>query len=95
MDRSSFEPSPLAQASSQLHDGKWTLVFVRDFRQPPEKVWAALTEPGQLSQWAPFTTDRELSTEGAATLKMIDGEVAEDLAAQVIRAEPPKLLEYT
>jgi uncharacterized protein YndB with AHSA1/START domain len=95
MDRSSFEPSPLAQAGQEFHDDKWTLVFVRDFAHPPEKVWAALTEPGQLSQWAPFTTDRDLGTQGAATLTMIDGDATEDMAAQVMRAEPPRLLEYT
>ncbi|GIH05116.1 hypothetical protein Rhe02_31830 [Rhizocola hellebori] len=95
MDRSSFTPSPLADVSHDIRDYKWMLVFVRDFRHPPEKVWAALTEPGQLSQWAPFTTDRDLSELGNAALTMIDGETVDVTAAQVIRAEPPRLLEYT
>ncbi len=95
MNSQSFEPSPLAQAGAELKDEQWTLVFVRELRQPPERVWAALTEPGQLSQWAPFTTDRDLAQPGPATLTMIDGETAEEMAAQVSRAEPPTLLEYT
>jgi uncharacterized protein YndB with AHSA1/START domain len=94
MDRSSYQPSPLAQARQEFHDDRWTLVFVRDLRHSPQKVWAALTEPGQLSRWAPFTTDRDLGTPGAATLTAIDGDNAHETAGQVIRAEPPRLLEY-
>lgn len=90
-----FQSSPLADAHTEHHDGQWTLVFQRDLKHPPELVWAALTEPGQLSRWAPFTTDRDLAQPGAATLTMIDGETAEELPAQVSLAEPPRLLQYT
>jgi uncharacterized protein YndB with AHSA1/START domain len=41
-------------------------VFVRHLAHPPEDVWGALTEPGQLGAWAPFTTDRALGTPGVA-----------------------------
>ncbi len=68
-------------------------MFVRDLRHPPAKVWDALTNPAQLDEWAPFTSDRTLATVGDATLTMIDGDVAEDLPATVHRAEPPTLLE--
>jgi uncharacterized protein YndB with AHSA1/START domain len=95
MNRTTFEPGPLAQVESRPSGDRWTLVFVRDLHHPPEKVWAALTDPAQLGEWAPFTTDRDLGRPGDATLTMIDGEVAEDLPARVTRAEPPTLLEYT
>jgi uncharacterized protein YndB with AHSA1/START domain len=75
--------------------GGWTLVFVRELRHPPEKVWGALTEPEQVGEWAPFTTDRDLSRPGDATLTMIDREASEDLAATVTQAERPTLLEYS
>ena len=81
-------------AAEQAEDG-WTLVFVRDLRHPPEKVWAALTEPGRLREWAPFVPDRDLARTGPATLTMIDGDSPADTAASVRRAEPPTLLEYT
>jgi uncharacterized protein YndB with AHSA1/START domain len=58
-------------------------------------VWAALTEPEQLREWAPYTVDRHLGSTGPATLTMIDGDTAEDLSASVTRAEPPTLLEYS
>jgi uncharacterized protein YndB with AHSA1/START domain len=102
MDRKSFEPSPLAAADAvgdvsdaQTGTDRWTLVFVRDLRHPPEKVWAALTEPAQLSEWAPFTTDRGLGQVGEATLTMIDGDTKLDLPAVVRTVERPSVLEYT
>jgi uncharacterized protein YndB with AHSA1/START domain len=96
MNRTSYRPGPLAEVDCvSADDGRATLVFVRDLRHPPEKVWAALTEPGQLREWAPFVADRDLGTVGEATLTMIDGDVAEDMAASIRRAEPPTLLEYT
>jgi uncharacterized protein YndB with AHSA1/START domain len=91
----SFDPGPLAEVSYRHEDDRWTLVFVRALRHPPERVWAALTEPGQICAWAPYTADRNLARPGAATLTMIDGDTAEDLSAEVTRAEPPLLLEYT
>ena len=90
-----FDPGPLAEVATELGDRTWTLVFVRDLRHPPALVWAALTEPEQLDEWAPFVADRDLGSPGDATLTMVDGDVREDLPATVIRAEPPRLLEYT
>jgi uncharacterized protein YndB with AHSA1/START domain len=95
MDRTSFTPGPLAEAACLAADDGWTLVFVRDLRHPMEKVWAALTEPDQLREWAPYTADRDLGGVGEATLTMIDGDTREDLPASVLQARPPTLLEYS
>jgi uncharacterized protein YndB with AHSA1/START domain len=95
MNRPDFEPGPLAPVDLEPDADRWTLVFVRDLRHPPAKVWAALTRKGQLAQWSPFNADRDLDTTGAATLSMIDGDVSEDLPASVRRVEAPTLLEYT
>jgi uncharacterized protein YndB with AHSA1/START domain len=89
-----YEPSPPAVAEYRADGDRWTLVFTRELRHPPEKVWAALTEARQLGEWAPFTADRDLDSPGDATLTMIDGDMAEDMPANVSRAEPPRLLEY-
>jgi uncharacterized protein YndB with AHSA1/START domain len=94
-NRTTFEPGPLANVSCHASGNRWTLVFIRDLRHPPEKVWAALTEPDQLREWSPYTADRDLSSAGDATLTMIDGDTFEDLPASVSRAERPTLLEYT
>lgn len=95
MDRSTFKPGPLSEVHARASADQWTLVFVRTLRHSPTKVWAALTEPAQVAEWAPFTTDRDLGSRGDAILTMIDGEVAEPTSATVTRAEPPTLLEYT
>jgi uncharacterized protein YndB with AHSA1/START domain len=73
---------------------RWTAVFVRDLRHPVERVWAALTDPVQLAAWAPFTADRDLGAVGAATLTMIDGPTEVSLTAQVLRVQPPSMIEY-
>ena len=95
MNTTAFDPGPLADASVRRSGDRWTLVFARTLRHPPAKVWAALTEPAQLTAWAPYTADRDLGTTGSAVLTMIDSESPEDSPAQVTRAEPPTLLEYT
>lgn len=94
MSRTTFQPSPLAEVECRADGDRWTLVFVRVLRHSPERVWAALTDPAQVSAWAPFTTDRDLGSVGDATLTMVGGDVSEDLPASVTRAKRPSLLEY-
>jgi uncharacterized protein YndB with AHSA1/START domain len=92
-----FEPSPIGEVGTRAAGDRWTLVFVRDLRHPPEKVWAALTEPERLRAWAPYAADVNLGTPGKATLTMLEGDepVGEGLVADVRRAEAPVLLEHT
>lgn len=95
MNRDTFRPGPLSDTSYHADGDRWTLVFIRDLRHPPAKVWAALTEPSEVGEWAPYTVDQSLGAPGEVTLTMIDGETAQDMPATVVRAEPPALLEYT
>jgi uncharacterized protein YndB with AHSA1/START domain len=91
-----FDPGPLAQVSAHADGEGWTLVFVRELHHAPDRVWSALTDPGQLAEWAPYTADRDLGRTGPATLRMLDaGELGELPSAQVTRADRPTLLEYT
>lgn len=93
MNKDEFRPGPLAEVEAQQDGDRWTLVFVRELRHAPQKVWRALTDPAELRGWAPFDADRDLGSTGGATLTMApDGEA---LAATIHRAEPPRLLEYT
>jgi uncharacterized protein YndB with AHSA1/START domain len=71
---------------------KWTLVLARELRHPPAMVWEALTDPSQLSEWAPFDADRNMSSEGPVTLSTVGTPQVSD--STVSRAEPPSLLEY-
>jgi uncharacterized protein YndB with AHSA1/START domain len=95
MTRAMYRPSPIGDADCHAEAGRWTLVLVRELRHPPEKVWAALTDPEQLIEWAPYTADRDLDGVGEATLTMITRDATQDLEASVTRAERPRRLEYT
>ncbi|WBB67017.1 SRPBCC family protein [Micromonospora sp. WMMD812] len=95
MDRDKFRPSPPSQVSCETTDQGAALVLVRVLRHPPATVWAALTDPARLAEWAPFLTDRDLGSPGPAVLTLVDGETREEHPATVRRAEPPHLLEYT
>jgi uncharacterized protein YndB with AHSA1/START domain len=94
MQRERYQAGRAGEATVKERDGRWTLVFVRELRHPPERVWRALTDPAELREWAPFDPDRDLGATGSATLLMAGGE-PEPLPATIRRAERPKLLEYT
>src|SRR5689334_4915791 len=95
--RQSYAPGPATGAKVQK-DGEqqWTLVLTRDLRHPPEKVWRALTEPGQLREWAPFDADANMGTTGNSVKLTTIGAPKENIVETTIkRADPPKSLEYT
>jgi uncharacterized protein YndB with AHSA1/START domain len=87
-----FDPGPLDDVTLDRHS--WTLIFIRELRQAPAVVWAALTDPAELDQWAPFAAAGNLGRPGDTTLTMVDGPERTDLPATVLKAEPPTLLEY-
>jgi uncharacterized protein YndB with AHSA1/START domain len=89
-----FTPRAPQPITTERDGDRWTLVFVRDLRHPPEAVWAALTDPAQLQAWAPFRPDRALATPGDATFVMVDGEHEEATAASVQLADAPRVLQY-
>ena len=96
MKRKNYRPGKPASVEARADGNRWTLVFVRELRHPPAKVWQALTDPRELAKWAPFDPDRDLGTPGPAALTMAGGSAPEPpLPSTVVRAEAPKLLEYT
>lgn len=73
----------------------WTLVVVRELKHSPEKVWEAITDPAQLSQWAPYDADAGLGTAGAHVKLTTVGAPKETVSdTEVKRAERPNVLEY-
>jgi uncharacterized protein YndB with AHSA1/START domain len=95
MNQTRYQPSPLADIDARREDDRWTLVFVRELRHPPERVWRALTDPAELRRWAPFDADRDLGETGEVTLTQAGGATREELRSAVRRAESPTLLEYS
>ena len=45
-DRDQYAPGPASAAQIQEDGEKWTLIVVREFRHPPEKLWAGAHRPG-------------------------------------------------
>ena len=66
-----YTPGAASGAEVRKDGETWTLVIVRDLSHPPAKVWSALTDPGQLREWAPFDADRNLDSVGTATLSTV------------------------
>jgi uncharacterized protein YndB with AHSA1/START domain len=95
MNPKAYRPSRAERVEARPEGNRWTLVFVRELPHPPQRVWRALTDPGELREWAPFDADRDLGNLGAATLTMAGGDGSEKAPASVRRANPPVLLEYT
>jgi uncharacterized protein YndB with AHSA1/START domain len=95
MKREDYQPGSPGEASVQQDGAQWTLVLTREMPHAPSLVWSTLTDPGQLSQWAPFDADHSLSRPCEATLTMAGGTGTEKMQASVRRAEAPHLLEYT
>jgi uncharacterized protein YndB with AHSA1/START domain len=94
-EREHYTPGPAGGAEVRKDGNSWTLVLVRELRHPPEKVWAALTDPAQLREWAPFDADGSLAKAGSA-VKLTTVGAPSPLVTEttVTRAEAPKLLEY-
>lgn len=90
-----YRPGPIRRAEITRDGDRWALLFTRDFPQPPAAVWAALTDPDELRQWAPYTADRPLTATGPVTLIAIDDAEERELPGAITAAEPPALLEFT
>lgn len=87
-----YTPGPASIAHVEKDGEKWTLVLVRELPHPPTKVWAAITEPEHLREWAPFDADRSLGAVGTATLSTVGAPRVTE--ARIRRADPPRSLEY-
>ena len=95
-NRETYVPGPAAGAEVQKDGDTWTLVLVRELRHPPAMVWQALTDPAQLSQWAPFDADRSLAAVGPVKLTTIGAPAPyATTETQVKRADAPQALEYS
>jgi len=92
--RDRYKPGPAQGAEVRKQGDNWTLIVVRELRHPPQKVWQALTDPGQLREWAPFDADRSLGAVGTVTLTTIGAPTPTVSESRVTRADAPKLLEY-
>ena len=93
--RDQYAPGPARGAEVRKDGDTWTLVLVRDLKHPPDKVWQAITDPSQLSEWAPFDADRNLGAVGAkVNLTTIGAPAPHVTETTITRADAPHVLEY-
>ena len=70
------------------------LQYRRRYGHSPNKVWRALTEPGELAAWFPPTIEGERAA--GATLKFGFEQLEIDpMEGEMLEYEPPRLLEFT
>ncbi|WP_455381633.1 SRPBCC family protein [Salinispira pacifica] len=91
-----YVPGPAEGALVRKEGENWTLILVRKLRHSPQRVWAALTEPDRLKEWAPFDADGNLGSTGAVVRLTTVGAPKPVVTETVVtRADPPRLLEYS
>ena len=90
-----YKPSAPAEVECITESRQAALVFVRQLRHPPAKVWSAMTERTKIPKWAPYEPDRNLDALGPVSLKMIDGSTPEYYASEVLEIEEGRLLVYS
>ena len=74
--------------------GRAVLRFERALRHPPDRVWAALTEPAEHCSWHP--TPFELEPEVGGRVSYLPGGDAPEMpAGEVTEYEPPRVLAHT
>jgi uncharacterized protein YndB with AHSA1/START domain len=87
----------MTETTQTLPDGRVALRFERRLAHPREKVWRALTEPGQLRVWFVEVLDYDRSrldfAAGAELSFVADGMPTGH--GRVTAYEEPALLEYT
>jgi uncharacterized protein YndB with AHSA1/START domain len=94
-EREQYAPGPASGAQIRKDGEKWMLILVRELRQPPAKVWQALTDPTHLREWAPFEADGSLGAVGAtARLSTVGSPTPQVSETTVTRADAPNVLEY-
>lgn len=72
-------------------NGRCVLRIERRLAHRPEKVWRALTNPAELSQWFPATVDLELKVGGEVTFSFEEGP---SHSGQILELDPPRVFAF-
>jgi uncharacterized protein YndB with AHSA1/START domain len=70
---------------------RWRLRFARELAHPPQRVWAAITEPAHLAAWFPDEIVVE-RWEAGAPLRFVHPSIEFD--GEVLAVRPHSLLEF-
>jgi uncharacterized protein YndB with AHSA1/START domain len=71
----------------RMVDGRAVLRIERRLAHPPAKVWRALTEPGELSQWFPATVSMDLRVGAEIQFEFGGG--------RILELDPPRVFAFS
>ena len=74
-------------------EGRFVLRFERRLAHPPEKVWAALTDPAELRHWFPQDVEADLRPGGTMRFTFRGAE-APPFDGEVLVYDPPRVFAY-
>lgn len=83
-------PGPAGRVAED--GGFATLVFERTLPYPPERVWRALTDPTELSQW--YMTRAVIDGRKGGSIDFISGPSRLHVTGTITEWEPPHLFEH-
>jgi uncharacterized protein YndB with AHSA1/START domain len=75
------------------HNGRPAVRFQRTYPHPVERLWAAVTETGELSHWFPSTV--RIEPRAGGKIEFSDDPNLEPSVGTVLAFEPPRRLAYT
>jgi uncharacterized protein YndB with AHSA1/START domain len=76
-----------------LHQGRPAVRFVRTYRHPVERVWAAISRPEEMKAWFPSAVDVEPRV--GAPIAFTDDPNTVPTTGTVLVYEPPRRLSFT
>jgi len=74
-------------------DGRPAVRFQRSYDHPVQRLWAAITDPGELPHWFPSKVTMKAEVGGA--IEFTDDQNAEPRYGTILVYEPPTKLAYT
>lgn len=84
--------SPAEPGRVDIQGEKATLVFRRRLTHPPEAVWRALTDPGELVGW--YMTKAVIEGRVGGRVDLIAGPSRLHVTGRILAWDPPRLLEH-
>ncbi len=81
-----------------MSDGRYVLRFERRLHHPLDRVWRAISEPGELAAWFPGRVDLTLEVGAAVTFSDYNMDVDPELlplSGEVLLVDPPRRLAFS